>query len=145
MSNDEKSEFDKFIEQLQQQIDEEARRDFSEIVINEAQNPYHYGKIEHPTVQGKYRGWCGDSIQLFLNIDENQLIKEAYFLTDGCAATVACGSMLIKLIENKTIGEVSNLTEDDLKNALNGLPPENDHCATLAVTTLKETIKDYKK
>jgi len=140
-----KSKFDIFVEELQKEIDEEERRVFSEKVIAEYHNPYHFGKMENPTIQGKYRGWCGDSLQFFLKLDEDQKIKEATFITDGCGATTACDSMMVKLIENKTIEEASKITEKDLKEALGGLPPENDHCATLAVKTLEETLKKCKK
>ncbi|MHA1377928.1 MAG: iron-sulfur cluster assembly scaffold protein [Candidatus Helarchaeota archaeon] len=145
MSNIKKTEFDKFIEQLQEEINEQERQDYSEKVIAEYHNPYHFQKMENPTVHGKYRGWCGDSLQFFLKIDNERRIKIATFITDGCGATTACGSMMAKMIENMTVDEALKITEDDLKKALDGLPPENDHCATLAVNTLKETLKNYNR
>ena len=144
MSKKKKSELDEFVEKLQEEIFDEERKTFSEKVIKEYHNPYKFGKMENPSISGKYKGWCGDTLHLFLRIEKNKVI-DASFFTDGCGATVACGSMLIKLITDKEIEDLSKITEEDLKEALDGLPLENEHCATLAIKTLEETLKNYKK
>ena len=142
MSDDKKSDFDKFVDELQEQIYEQERQDFSEKVVAEYYNPYHFGKMKNPSAFGEAKGKCG-MMQFFLKIN-NKIITDATFFTDGCGTTVACGSKMIKLIEKKSIKEIIKITENDLKNALDGLPPENEHCAELAVRTLRVALKNYK-
>ncbi len=144
MARDKDSELDQFVAQLQNEIDDEARKIFSEKVIEEYKHPYHFGTIENPSAMAKIKGWCGDTMQIFLKINGDR-IDNATFFTDGCGATVACGSMVIKLIQNKSIEEIEKITKEDLKNALDGLPPENAHCAELTINTLKAALESRSK
>jgi len=98
------------------------------------------GSFDHPDLHGKFRGCCGDSIQIGLLLD-GELIEDARFLTDGCEATIACGGMLTRLIKGKTMLEAQELTPEVLIEALGGLPKAHVHCASLAVKTLREIIK----
>lgn len=99
--------------------------------------------MENPSTIGKTKGKCGE-IELFLKIDKNKIINATFF-TNGCGATVACGSMISKLIQNRTIDEVSKITKEDLIDALEGLPAENEHCTKSFIDALKLALKKYKK
>ncbi|NLF41563.1 MAG: iron-sulfur cluster assembly scaffold protein [Bacteroidales bacterium] len=97
------------------------------------------GILKNPTTRGYFKGPCGDSMQIDLLI-ENDTIVDAKFLTDGCDATYACGSMITTIIRGKTTIQALKLTPEDLLKALEGLPEDHVHCATLAVTTLREAL-----
>jgi Mrp family chromosome partitioning ATPase/NifU-like protein involved in Fe-S cluster formation len=99
------------------------------------------GSLENPDARGFIRGWCGDSMQIDLRLT-GEVIQEAQFITDGCKATIACGGMLTRLIRAKTLAEAQGITPDDLIAALDGLPEDHEHCAELAVNTLREAIKN---
>jgi NifU-like protein involved in Fe-S cluster formation len=51
------------------------------------------GSLENPNGRGIVRGGCGDTMQIDLML-LGEVIKNAQFMTDGCGATIACGSML---------------------------------------------------
>ena len=72
-------------------------------------------------------------------------IKDACFWTDGCGATIACGSMLTKMIKGEPLEEAADITSERLTNVLGGLPKEHLHCSKLAVNTLQKAIKNYHK
>ena len=80
-------------------------------------------------------------MQIDLQIQE-KMIASAKFTTDGCGATIACGSMLTKMVQNKTLSDAEQITANDLLLALDGLPKDHEHCAELAVMTLREAIVD---
>jgi NifU-like protein involved in Fe-S cluster formation len=103
------------------------------------------GVIENPDVALAYKGPCGDTIKLFLKIDEDNLIDEAKFQYLGCPASAACGSILTQMIKGKTLPEAKKISEDDLLRELGGLPGEECHCAKLAVTTMQKTIAKYEE
>ncbi|MEM2914599.1 MAG: iron-sulfur cluster assembly scaffold protein, partial [Candidatus Bathyarchaeia archaeon] len=65
------------------------------------------------------------------------------YKTQGCAASVACGSVLTELVKDKTIEEALKITKDDIVTALNGLPQQKIHCSVLADDALKDAIRDY--
>ncbi|MDQ3173471.1 MAG: iron-sulfur cluster assembly scaffold protein [Acidobacteriota bacterium] len=64
---------------------------------------------------------CADRLRLSLQVQHGGL-KPWRFLAYGCPPTLACGSVLTELIEEKTIAEVSYLTRKDILNAVGGLP-----------------------
>ncbi|MHA1369977.1 MAG: iron-sulfur cluster assembly scaffold protein [Promethearchaeota archaeon] len=136
--------FDKFIEDLQREIDEETRRDFSERVIELAQKPENWGVISDATVQVCYEGPCGDTMKFYLKIDDNDVIEDISFTTDGCAPTVAAGSQATILAKGRHIDTAYKITNRDILDALGKLPPEHLHCPVLAETTLKRAIEKYK-
>ena len=135
---------DKLAERLETQVLEDAREVFSETVIEYAYNPRNIGKISDADGVGKIIGTCGDTMQISIRV-ENGRIKESRFLTDGCGASIACGSMLTEMITGKTIGAALMINSDDLLRSLDGLPDEHVHCSVLAVNTLREAIQDYRE
>ena len=132
------SEFDKMVEELTQEI----WAGFSLVVVDHAQNPRNVGSIHDADGFASVTGPCGDNIEIWLKV-QNGTIKEATFWTDGCGTTIAAGSMITEMAKGKTIDEAMRITQQDVLDALGGLPEESIHCALLAANTLKETIKSY--
>ncbi|MCC5466307.1 iron-sulfur cluster assembly scaffold protein [Pelosinus baikalensis] len=85
---------------------------------------------------------CGDHCMMFIKIRE-EIIHEISFLIFGCGAAVASGSMTTVLAKGKSIKEALELTEQDIINALDGLPEGKQHCSNLGVAALQAAIKDY--
>ena len=142
MTNDDS--FMKMITGLQRKIDEEEEKRYSHIVIREYRHPSHFGVLEKPDAVGKVKGPCGDTMKIGVIIHDDR-IKNARFWTDGCGATIACGSMLTKMTQGKTITEAARITSEQLITVLEGLPEKHMHCAKLAVDTLQKTISLYNK
>ena len=131
-----------FFEQLQAEIIEDARKVYSEKVIERWLNPKNLGKIEDPDGFGRVTGLCGDVMEISLRVNNDRII-EAKFLTQGCGPTLAAGSMATELVVGKTVQEAFKITHEIILNNLGGLPEESEHCALLASDTLKEALKDY--
>ena len=137
-------DFVKMVEELQKKIEYEEEKTYSQTVIREYQNPTNFGVLEHPDAIGKVTGSCNDTMKITLRVGHG-MISDARFWTDGCGATVACGSMLMKVVKGKTSEEARGISEDDLIAAVDGLPEEHLHCAKLAVDTLHSTLKQLDK
>ena len=129
-------DFETLLEELQRKIEYEEEETYSKVVIREYRNPSNFGVIENPDALGEVKGPCGDTMKISLRIEDRK-IRDACFWTDGCGATIACGSMLTKMIKGETIEEASAITSEKLINALGGLPEEHLHCSKLAVNTLR--------
>lgn len=143
MAEDSKSNFDKMMDIIQAELDAEAKAIFSKKVLDECKRPQNIGRMNNPDSVGIITGPCGDTMEFFLKV-KNDIITDIQFMTDGCAPTVACGSMVTKMAKGKSFLEVSKITNNDLINALDGLPDENLHCAKLAVDTLQKAIINFK-
>ena len=130
------------LDDLKQLVVTEMRSIYTETVVEHAINPRNLGSLPNADGFARVTGSCGDTMQIWLKVKDNR-VAEATFLTDGCGATVASGSMVTELGKGKTIPEVLGIGQPDVLNALGGLPDGNVHCALLAANTLKEAVKDY--
>lgn len=139
MSDD--NPLERFVRELQREIDQEERRTYSPIVIEEAFRPHNMRRMEHPHGRAVHIGPCGDTMEIFLRV-EGEVIIDSTFLTDGCGPTVAVGSRLMKMIRGKRVSDALQMTDEDLTTEVGGLPPENLHCSGLAMTTLYKAIDD---
>jgi len=135
----EQTGFDSLVAELQKEIDEQERALYSDRVIEEARNPKNVGRLSEPNAQAVVRGWCGDTMEIYLRLN-SESIQQATFMTDGCGPSVACGSMLTQLIQGMSLEEAGEVRTEGLLKALDGLPEESVHCAELAVNTLQEAI-----
>lgn len=116
-------------------------KSYSAKARNLIESQENMGTLENPDARGKVRGWCGDSMQIDLRL-MGEIIKEARFITDGCGATIACGSMITKMALAKTLAEARQISADDVIEALDGLPEDHAHCAELAINTLRQAVKN---
>jgi nitrogen fixation NifU-like protein len=137
-------DIEKIIEEIQSKIEYDEETGFSKKVINEYRNPSNFGAIQNPDAVGMIKGPCGDTMKITMKIENNRVV-DIRFLTDGCGTSIACGSMLTKMIHGKTFDEASAITSEDLNDALDGLPEDHVHCTVLAVNTLRKAIKNYHK
>jgi nitrogen fixation NifU-like protein len=138
MSND----FEKTANELQESIMEDARKIYSEKVIERWLNPRNWGKVREADGVAKIKGPCGDTMQVSFKV-KNHRISNIRFTTSGCATSIASGSMATELAKGRKIEEAAEISQEMILDALGGLPEESVHCALLASNTLKEAIKDY--
>ena len=87
-------------------------------------------------------GPCGDTMEIWLKVNGDTIIN-ASFITDGCGTSIASGSMVTEMTKSKHISDAQKTTQQDVLDALGGLPQESEHCALLAANTLKAAIRDY--
>jgi len=129
-------------EEFQTLIKAKMREIYSETVIDHGMNPRNVGEIDGANGFARITGLCGDTMSIWLKI-EDDVIREVGFTTDGCGTTIASGSMVTELAKGKNLSDAQKISQQDVLDALGGLPRESQHCALLAASTLKEAIKDY--
>ena len=117
---------------------------YSDKVIEHYQNPRNVGEIEDADGIGMVGNpTCGDMMKITLKI-QGERIEDVKFKTYGCGAAIATSSMVTELIKGKTIEEALQVTNRDVANALDGLPPVKMHCSMLAEKAVKAAIEDYR-
>ena len=117
---------------------------YSEKVMDHFNNPRNVGEIEDASGVGTVgNAKCGDIMRIYLDIDDNQLIKDAKFKTFGCGAAVATSSMATELVIGKTVQEALKVTNKAVMEALDGLPPVKVHCSLLAEEAIHSALWDY--
>ena len=136
--------FDQFVQALQSEINADMRRTYGEVAFQRWQQPLYMGRIPLADGYARLTGSCGDTMEVFLRF-ENGRVKEATFLTDGCAGSVVCGSFAAELAMGKSPEELQQITGETILEILGNLPEEDRHCAFLAVETLQKALEHYMK
>ena len=117
---------------------------YTEKVMQHFINPQNAYSMEDFDGKGSYGSVeCGDYIEVFIKVNDN-ILTDVSYMVFGCTASVATSSMMSCLAKGKTIEQALEITEDDVENALDGLPEEKRHCSNLGVGALKNAIKNYK-
>ena len=98
--------------------------------------------IEKADGYAKKKGDCGDSIQLYLVV-ENDTVTRVTFLLEGCMNTNACANAVATLAEGNSIENAWNITPEMVIEYLKTLPMENYHCAELVVGALYLALANY--
>ena len=152
-------EFEHMVDELRQEIEELEQAIYSDVVLREARDPKNVGRMDDADLQGIVQGWCGDTMEIYLRLrddgstrsprsagegEQALIIEEATFVTDGCGATLACGSMLTQMVTGASMKRADSILPKDLINALDGLPEESMHCAGLAISTLQNAIFNWR-
>jgi nitrogen fixation NifU-like protein len=129
-------------EQFEELIEAEMRKVYSETTIDHSINPRNVGSLEGADGFAQVTGPCGDTMEIWLKVLDD-IIVQASFFTDGCGTSIASGSMVTELAKGKSITEAQKISQQNVLDALGGLPDESKHCALLAANTLKEAVRDY--
>lgn len=117
---------------------------YSEKVMDHFNNPRNVGEIDNASGVGTVgNAKCGDIMRIYLDIDENEIIRDCKFKTFGCGAAVATSSMATELVKGKTVNEALKITNKAVMEALDGLPPVKVHCSLLAEEAIHAALWDY--
>jgi len=118
---------------------------YTEKVLDHFQNPRNVGELENANGVGMVgNAKCGDIMQMFIRVNDDEVIEEVTFKTFGCGAAVATSSMATELIKGKTVEEALKLSNEAVVEALEGLPPAKIHCSVLAEEAVKAAVEDYR-
>ena len=116
---------------------------YNETVMDHFLNPRNMGDVQEADGIGEVgAAACGDIMKISLKIRDGK-IEDARFKTFGCGSAIASSSMATELIKGRTIEEAKNFSNQEVVDALGGLPPVKIHCSVLAEEALKAAIEDY--
>jgi nitrogen fixation NifU-like protein len=118
---------------------------YNPLVMDHFTHPRNMGEMDDPDGVGEATNpVCGDTLRLFIKVADNRIV-DVKFLTFGCGAAIASSSITTEMIKGKTIDEVLGISDQDVVDALGGLPPTKLHCSILAEKALNAAVSDYRK
>ena len=119
--------------------------EYSTKVMDHFFNPRNVGTMDDADGIGEVGNpRCGDIMRMYIKVKDDK-ITDIKFQTFGCGAAVATSSMVTELVIGKTLDEALKITNKEVAEALDGLPPIKMHCSNLAESGIKAAIDDYRK
>lgn len=113
---------------------------YSKVVRDHFEHPRNVGALDTPDAIGYAENPAsGATLSLHLAIKDG-VIDRARFLAQGCAATIASGSVLTEWVVGKTPIQACKIARADIETALDGLPPTRKHAADLAVDAVHNAL-----
>ncbi|RKX28607.1 MAG: SUF system NifU family Fe-S cluster assembly protein [Candidatus Zixiibacteriota bacterium] len=134
---------------------------YRDIIMDHFRSPR--GRKQLPVVDFSSNGRnpsCGDELKLQVKLEDG-IVKDIYIDCQGCAISIASGSMLAETVKGKSIAEAKRIAEvvkqmlkgenAELPNDLEDLDslqgvrkfPVRIKCALLAWVTFMEGLEDY--
>jgi nitrogen fixation NifU-like protein len=118
---------------------------YTDLVLEHFQHPRNVGEITDADARAEVSNpVCGDTLLLTARIVDGR-IAETRFKARGCGAAIAASSVTTELILGKTLEDLLAIRNQDVAQALGGLPRAKLHCSVLAEEALRALVADYRR
>lgn len=100
---------------------------YQQTILEHNRNPRNFKKLEHPThfAEG-YNPLCGDHLNIYVNVDDKNVIQEITFDGSGCAISKASASMMTSALKGKTVDQARVIFEQFHKLVIGELKPDRE-------------------
>lgn len=117
---------------------------YSTKILELFKNPINAGGLQGANGVGKYiDSVCGDSIKIYLKIDENQSITSARFKAIGCVGTIVASSAVCSCLLDCSLEEALKIDENRIYDITGEFPKDKKYAIEFALKAVKNAIDNY--
>ncbi len=117
---------------------------YADPAINYYIEKKYMGHIENADQISEKIGSCGDTMKVYLKIDDNHIITDVRYEITGCAGAISAAMAVVDLVKGKTLEQALGTNDGDVFKVLENIPEKKHHCIQLAVKTMHKGIQEYK-
>lgn len=116
---------------------------YTDKVVEHFMNPRNFGPVEGADGVGQIGDEsCGDVLKVYIRIEGDRIAQVGYEVF-GCPAAIASCSMMSEMATGMNVDDAWELTDEQVCDALDGLPVAKTHCSNLAATALRNAIAQW--
>ena len=116
---------------------------YQQVILDHNRKPRNFHEIEGASHSCHgVNPLCGDDITVYLNVDEDDVIKDVSFLGSGCAISKASSSLMTTFLKGKKIDSARKIKEEFHKMILGTMDPEKEE-HSLGKLTLFMGIREF--
>lgn len=121
------------------------RQDYAVQLLEHYESPRHYGNLpEADVVAGGENPGCGDVVTIYLKVGQGNVAQKVTFEGDGCTISLGATSVLLDMVQGKTLAEIEAIDYNHLIDTLGkDVVLTRVKCATLGLKMLKEAVAQY--
>ncbi|HLU35479.1 MAG TPA: SUF system NifU family Fe-S cluster assembly protein [Thermomicrobiales bacterium] len=114
---------------------------YREVILEHSKHPNNYGTLDPNDYSFEDTNpLCGDEVRIDVRSDGDK-ISEIAFSGQGCAISQASASILMELVEGKSLDDIRAMGKDELLDELGiTLSPARLKCALLSFSVLKTAL-----
>ena len=102
----------------------------------------YMGNIPDANQISELTGQCGDTMKIFLKINNN-VIEDARIQVLGCPGAIASAMAAMEMVKGKTVEEAATIKDGDIYKVIEQLPDQKQHCIRLSIKTLQQALEEY--
>lgn len=115
---------------------------YSKTAIDYYINKPHMGQIADADVTSEMTGTCGDTMGIYIKMD-NGVVGDAKYQVMGCAGAISAAMAVVDLIKGKDLEHARSIDDGTVFKVLKEIPVKKHHCIQLAVKTLHKALDEH--
>ena len=99
---------------------------YQDIILEHGKSPRNFGKCKGYNREAKgHNPLCGDQVQVYVKLNEDQNVEQLSFEGSGCAISMASTSIMTELVKGKSLKVAKNLINAFLNMVKSGKDMES--------------------